>query len=284
MRLLFELGCYIFRKKSRVGRATDRQLKLLVDYMSTHSSFAAGKFTGPLGYEKSQGQWQTLANMLNEQGGYKEAEQWKKTWRDLKRNIRAKAARINAACRETGNRPVRETLSEMEEKCLSIFGSEVAVGLPGRDHCDGIPDPSQIAMPCNITADDTSQQSEASRAPGEGTSITVEEHFPAAVDHMEIIVEDLFHKEEPGTAGRQKHEGDLQRTTATILEAIKSSEKMNEDLEIRKINALERVAASQERQAAAAERQAAAAERMAAAAERKAAAAERMAAANEKTA
>ncbi|XP_046392785.1 uncharacterized protein LOC124160790 [Ischnura elegans] len=200
MRLLFELGCYIFRKKSRVGRATDRQLKLLVDYMSTHSSFAAGKFTGPLGYEKSQGQWQNLANMLNEQGGYKEAEQWKKTWRDLKRNIRAKAARINAACRETGNRPVRETLSEMEEKCLSIFGSEVAVGLPGRDHCDGIPGPSQIA----ITTDDTSQQSEASRAPGEGTSITVEEHLPAAVDHMEIIVEDLFHKEEPGTAGRRK--------------------------------------------------------------------------------
>ncbi|XP_046405561.1 uncharacterized protein LOC124170700 isoform X2 [Ischnura elegans] len=265
------------KKNTRVGRANERQLKLLVDYMSTHSGLASGRFTGSLGFEKTQRHWQTLSAMLNELGGIKDIEQWKKTWRDLKRNVRAKAARINAGCGETGSKPVTEVLSEMEEKCLAVIGTEMAAGLPIPEFCESVPTAStsntSASMPAISASDNVSsaiaEELETSRAQDdEGTTSNPKE----AVQHMEINVEDLFPKEDAGSS-RQKNQGDLLRVTTMILDTMKALEK-KEDLMVRKVNALESIAKSLERRAVAAERRAAAAERKAAAEERKAAAQE----------
>ncbi|XP_046406920.1 uncharacterized protein LOC124171704 [Ischnura elegans] len=76
---------------------------------------------------------------------------------------------------------------------------------------------------------------------------------PEALQHMEIIVEDLFPKEDMGS-GKQKNEGDLHRVTAMILDHMKAFEKKKESLMVRKVNALELIAQSLARQAVAAER------------------------------
>lgn len=63
------------KKKKRVGD----QITALIDYMSNHREFAAGKFQEPLnGKRKNDNEWSELSKRLNEIGPPKTVDQWKK--------------------------------------------------------------------------------------------------------------------------------------------------------------------------------------------------------------
>ncbi|GBP34317.1 hypothetical protein EVAR_7368_1 [Eumeta japonica] len=68
-------------------RSTNFQIPNLVDYMSTLTAFARGDFTGPLGQKKNDLEWANLKALVAERGPDKSVDQWKNTWRDLKKKL-----------------------------------------------------------------------------------------------------------------------------------------------------------------------------------------------------
>nr|CAD7434947.1 unnamed protein product [Timema monikensis] len=99
--------------------------------MVSHSEFANGKLMGPQGAINATQHWTDLSNRLNELGPEKTMEQWKKVWRDLKRNTRGRAAAINAAHRQTGNPDIEDKLSNLDNKVIAVIGWESSTGIPG---------------------------------------------------------------------------------------------------------------------------------------------------------
>ncbi|XP_046394124.1 uncharacterized protein LOC124173821 [Ischnura elegans] len=147
-------------------------------------------------------------------------------------------------------------LTEMEEKCLAVVGTESAVGLPIPEFCQSIPTASTSAASTSApstAANFSSSFAEEWETTREQDDEETPSNPPEALQHMEIIVEDLFPKEDMGS-GKQKNEGDLHRVTAMILDHMKAFEKKKESLMVRKVNALELIAQSLARQAVAAER------------------------------
>lgn len=72
--------CIIFRPlyKQRATRASSTQIAELLSYMERHSSFAAGKFNGPMGKIEKQKQWDRLVEYLNRlPGSQKTEKQWR---------------------------------------------------------------------------------------------------------------------------------------------------------------------------------------------------------------
>nr|CAD7464444.1 unnamed protein product [Timema tahoe] len=86
---------------------------------------------GPQGAINSTQHWTDLSKRHNESGPDKTMEQWKKVWRDLKRNTRDRAAAINAAHRQTGNPDVEDKLSNLDKKVIAVIGLESSTGIPG---------------------------------------------------------------------------------------------------------------------------------------------------------
>jgi hypothetical protein len=54
------------------------QREHLIDFMLTNPKFAAGRFIGPMGHEKSNKTWAMITEKLNLEGPCKTTEQWKK--------------------------------------------------------------------------------------------------------------------------------------------------------------------------------------------------------------
>ncbi|XP_049886476.1 uncharacterized protein LOC126380941 [Pectinophora gossypiella] len=111
---------------------------MLVDYMSTHPSFANGEFTGPLGSQQYLQQWETLRMLLREHGPDKSIEQWRHTWRDLKKKARGEGASLRKALTATGNLIPVPSLSETTNKILGVIGTEMAFGIGGDSQETGI--------------------------------------------------------------------------------------------------------------------------------------------------
>ncbi|XP_039748449.1 uncharacterized protein LOC120625446 [Pararge aegeria] len=70
-------------------RSTKSQIRYLLNYMATHKTFANSKSPlSPLEASKKAKEWSVLRALLRKHGPDKSVEQWKTTWRDLKRNRR----------------------------------------------------------------------------------------------------------------------------------------------------------------------------------------------------
>ncbi|KAL4716736.1 hypothetical protein ACJJTC_004855 [Scirpophaga incertulas] len=109
--------------KSRV-RSSAQQLKMLTDYMITHPVLANGEFTGYQGRLQEQREWEELRLILNEYGPDKSVEQWKVTWRDLRRKARTECSIANRAIDAAGNSTVVPVLSDQTKRILGALGIE----------------------------------------------------------------------------------------------------------------------------------------------------------------
>nr|CAD7415299.1 unnamed protein product [Timema cristinae] len=118
-------------KKTR--RFTTAQIAELVDYMSTHSDLASGRFSCAMGNSAMDRQWEALSKILEEHGPKKTVAQWKTVWRDLKCKVRARLADVNRASRATGNTTYAPPLTEIEKKVLAIIGTASAIGVPSME-------------------------------------------------------------------------------------------------------------------------------------------------------
>ncbi|XP_047994196.1 uncharacterized protein LOC125232534 [Leguminivora glycinivorella] len=105
--------------------------------MAANPLFAAGEFRGPLGPQHNANEWAQLKTMLADFGPDKSVDQWKHTWRDLKKKARADGGRLRLSFQRTGNAEVVPKLSTTTEKILGAMGSECATGI-GVEHETGI--------------------------------------------------------------------------------------------------------------------------------------------------
>nr|CAD7200812.1 unnamed protein product [Timema douglasi] len=117
-------------KRLRSGRVIGRQWEFLVDYMVRHPALAIGKLMGPQGAINATQQWTKLSQQLNELGPKKSTNQWKKVWRDLKRNTKARAATVNAVLKQTDNLNVEDKLTALDKKVIAVIGWESNTGIP----------------------------------------------------------------------------------------------------------------------------------------------------------
>ncbi|CAB3245621.1 unnamed protein product [Arctia plantaginis] len=75
-----------------------------------------------------------LTERLNAMGGaLKSVDKWKKTWRDLKSNVKRKAGKTRQSISDTGGDPAADvsTLTDLEQKVLAVLGSEAVYRIPG---------------------------------------------------------------------------------------------------------------------------------------------------------
>nr|XP_034839901.1 uncharacterized protein LOC117995998 [Maniola hyperantus] len=113
-------------KKSRSNKI---QIGMLVDFMSAHNHLATGEFTGPLGAKRANSQWQILKDLLKEYGSDRSVDQWKQTWKDLKKGARTENATATRGRSATGNVSVVPPVSEISTKVLNIIGHECSTGI-----------------------------------------------------------------------------------------------------------------------------------------------------------
>nr|CAD7463835.1 unnamed protein product [Timema tahoe] len=114
-------------KTKKTLRFTAAQIAELVDYMSTHSDLASGRFSCAAGNSAMDRQWKALGKILEEHGPKKTV------WRDLKCKVRARLADVNRASRATGNTTYAPPLTEIEKKVLAIIGTASAIGVPSME-------------------------------------------------------------------------------------------------------------------------------------------------------
>ncbi|CAG5001937.1 unnamed protein product [Parnassius apollo] len=110
-------------------RSNKKQLNVLVNFMSTHNHLATGEFTGPLGAKRAESEWQILRDILKKYGPDRTVEQWKQTWKDLKKGARIENAAAARGRSTTGNVATVPTVSEMFTKVLNIIGHESSTGI-----------------------------------------------------------------------------------------------------------------------------------------------------------
>ncbi|XP_016656236.1 uncharacterized protein LOC107882427 [Acyrthosiphon pisum] len=117
-------------KKNRKPNTTDRQKKLLVDFMVLHPELVSGKNTSKSTVKQRQKLWESLAEALNsEVGPNKSWSEWRKTWCDLKTNVKGKAGANRKERNKTGGGELDlEVFSEFENKILEMLGPTIVEG------------------------------------------------------------------------------------------------------------------------------------------------------------
>ncbi|XP_046398452.1 uncharacterized protein LOC124165216 [Ischnura elegans] len=112
----------------------------------------------------------------------------------------------------------------MEGKCLSVIGEEAALGLPNVPKIGhgNMTAPMTLAREVPVTQDEDVDAGPSSSMAGLSSSMAGPSNVVVPGEHLEIIVEDLF---TPDTqeAPRRKAEGELERATALIVEAVKKN-------------------------------------------------------------
>ncbi|KAL5244253.1 hypothetical protein ACI65C_011663 [Semiaphis heraclei] len=99
-------------KKFRKPNSTDRQKNMLVDFIVFHPELVSGKNT-----------------IKSTVGPNKSWNEWRKTWCDLKTNIKGKAGIMRKEQNKTGGGEVDYSeLSELEKKVLDVLGPTVVEG------------------------------------------------------------------------------------------------------------------------------------------------------------
>ncbi|XP_049875437.1 uncharacterized protein LOC126373341 isoform X1 [Pectinophora gossypiella] len=89
---------YFTEREKRKVRSTTVQIQHLVDYMAAHTQLATNDFpNGPQSARKHEEEWIKLKTVLREYGPDKSTEQWKHSWRDLKKKARDERKKIKQA-------------------------------------------------------------------------------------------------------------------------------------------------------------------------------------------
>ncbi|XP_046384987.1 uncharacterized protein LOC124155316 [Ischnura elegans] len=130
--------CISKQDEVKRGRASSRQLDILVEFMAQHREFASGRFLSANGKVANEEMWRRVADILNElPGPSKAGSDWRKCWTDLKCNVRGRASKAKAARGATGNNTTMVDLSQMDVKVLNIIGVETSLGHPVEEY--GLP-------------------------------------------------------------------------------------------------------------------------------------------------
>ncbi|KAK4882623.1 hypothetical protein RN001_005942 [Aquatica leii] len=107
-------------------------LKLLTKFVfrTWHKQINTRKLTHQFTNKDSAKKWILIASKLNAiPGGQKDWKQWRKTWQDIKSRIKSKQASIKRYERGTGGGPpLKETITSVEEKVLSVINPTSIVG------------------------------------------------------------------------------------------------------------------------------------------------------------
>lgn len=99
--------------------------------MEQNVSFAHERYEGAEGAKLQKDLWENLTSILNAQGGpIKTIEQWKQYLRDLRRNVKAKAADIKKQREQSGINGFRKlkTLDNFERRLLGIMTVDAVDG------------------------------------------------------------------------------------------------------------------------------------------------------------
>ncbi|CAH1114783.1 unnamed protein product [Psylliodes chrysocephalus] len=75
--------------KRKMSHCTEGQKRMLVSFLESDEELRKGKFTSQFTYKESQRRWETISQKLNSvPGAKKEWASWRRTWQDLKKNVK----------------------------------------------------------------------------------------------------------------------------------------------------------------------------------------------------
>jgi hypothetical protein len=115
--------------KKRNHYMTDEQKKSLSDYMCSNPRLNSGKQLNNYTNRMMKEEWEQLALHLNSIGGAnKNGAGWKKSWQDLRRGTKSKAAEMKNHAEGTGGGPSSASLNPIQEKVASLLGNAVIYG------------------------------------------------------------------------------------------------------------------------------------------------------------
>jgi len=106
------------------------QKEELVSFLTSHPEMVKNKFSAKVTFAGVQKLWETLTNAVNAQpGAKKDKEGWQKTWADLRRQTRKRAADIIKDIRKTGGGESSvPPLSDIENRVIALVGETSATG------------------------------------------------------------------------------------------------------------------------------------------------------------
>ncbi|XP_067000965.2 uncharacterized protein [Anabrus simplex] len=102
-------------------RVTQTQKEIMVNFMERHPILVNGKVGRNL--PNGAGLWKELTDILNASGGNvtKNPEKWRKTWSDMKRDVKEKAARIREQQKQSiPLAGMEERLTPLQERLLGL--------------------------------------------------------------------------------------------------------------------------------------------------------------------
>lgn len=109
----------------RGRRTTTRQFEMMIDFMELHPKLVSGRLDPNFTVKDRQRLWDELSNLLNadENGSLKDAEKWRKTWNDLKNNVRQKVSLLSKNnSKFYGGSPIYIKLSSLEKRVTRMIG------------------------------------------------------------------------------------------------------------------------------------------------------------------
>ncbi|XP_028142517.2 uncharacterized protein LOC126888276 [Diabrotica virgifera virgifera] len=120
---------------------TAEQKEIMLDFIKSRPRLYAGKFSPEFTRQQSQSLWQELATILNSHsnGAKKEWSAWRKTWIDIKKNCKAKAARQKKYQMGTGGGPSQSDGNNMDVFESNVIGLMSPVCIAGNVE---VPEPS----------------------------------------------------------------------------------------------------------------------------------------------
>ncbi|KAF0719132.1 Uncharacterized protein FWK35_00027386, partial [Aphis craccivora] len=117
--------------KKRQKKVTDEQKVLLVSLLENNPRLFSGKFGADFSFDDSIKKRKSIISKLEScsTGNKGKSVDWKRTWSDLKRNVKEKASKLRSSYRATGGGEAsKEKLSELEKRIVGIIGETMIEG------------------------------------------------------------------------------------------------------------------------------------------------------------
>lgn len=105
------------------------QKQTLVSFMQMNYTVLYGKFAGSQGRKIKEAKWDDIVSKLNDLGPpFKKVEQWKKSWLDMKAEVKKKLQIKRQNLNQSGAGPINIVFSELDERIIAICGSQLLDG------------------------------------------------------------------------------------------------------------------------------------------------------------
>ncbi|XP_049875438.1 uncharacterized protein LOC126373341 isoform X2 [Pectinophora gossypiella] len=231
---------YFTEREKRKVRSTTVQIQHLVDYMAAHTQLATNDFpNGPQSARKHEEEWIKLKTVLREYGPDKSTEQWKHSWRDLKKKARDERKKIKQALiQKRDPRDVPE-MSTRSRTILQAIGYESPDEMPIETTLD-------TSVSCEAeggqqgTAEECFEESVACFTEGFQTVPTERYKFQRSSSSMSTTSSARLNKK------RKKHNNnnkdkDIMETLNKFIEYEREKEKLQHEREMRRIGQNEKV-------------------------------------------